>query len=301
MTVRTVGAAAARALLLLAAVSLPVFAATALLPADAAEHRTGGRADAVRLAELRAELGLDRPVWERYLTWAGGMLRGDPGTSLLTGRPVGELVAERLPATLALAGCALAVAIPLALLLAWLIGASRLFAGFAAAVAAVPQVVFAAGLAVVFAGVLGWLPPVSLLPPGGAPPAEVHVLPALALAIPAAAFAAGPLGGAVADASRRPHVRDAVARGVPAGRVALRHVAPFVLAPAVRMLALLTGGLLAATAVVEVLFGYAGLGELLVSSIGTRDAPVVQAVALLAALPVLAGLAVADVLAGDGA
>ncbi|WP_235854314.1 ABC transporter permease [Nonomuraea aridisoli] len=300
---RVVGMALVRALVLLVAVSVLVFCATELLPSDAAQSRTGGRAGAEQLERLRAELGLDVPAWQRHLSWLAGLCRGEAGTSLVTDRPVVQIVAERLPATLTLAGCALAVAVPLTLLLAWLVGtAAPRWRGplstVVTGVAAVPQVVFATGLIVVFAVVLGWLPPVSLLPAAGAPlfDLELLTLPALSLAVPAAAFGAGLLGGAVADTVRRPHVRDAVARGLPRHRVALRHVAPFLLAPAVRVLALTASALVAATAVIEMMFGYAGLGELLVSSIGTRDTPVVQAVAMLAAVVVLAGSAVADVL-----
>ncbi|GAA2625699.1 ABC transporter permease [Actinomadura fulvescens] len=301
MMIRVLVGALVRAAVLLAAVSMLVFGATELLPSDAAENRTGGRATDQQLAGLREDLGLDRPAWERYLGWAAGLLRGDAGRSLTTDRPVSSLLAERLPASLTLAGCGLAVAVPLALVLAGLVGTApprlrRSITVVTTTLAAIPQVVFAAGLVVIFAGVLTWLPPVSLLPPGEPPYTrpELLVLPALALAVPAAAFGAGLLGGAVADTVSRPHVRDAVTRGVPRWRVAVRHVVPFVLAPALRVLALITGGLLAATAVVEVLFGYTGLGELLVSSVGTRDAPVVQAVAMLTASTMLIGLTVAD-------
>lgn len=290
-----------RAVLVLLAVSVVVFLATAALPADAALTRTGGRATAEQLVRLRAELGLDRPVWWRYLDWLGGLLTGDLGTSLVADRSVGELVALRLPATLALAGTAAVIAVPAMGVLAWLAGGAgrrsgALTSGLLVVATAVPQIVVAAGLVAVFAGLLGWLPAVSFVPVTGtvfAQP-ELLVLPALALAVPAAAFGAVLLGGAVADAVRRPHVLDARLRGVAPVRVATRHVLPFLLAPAIRVLALVCGGLIAAGAVVESMFGYAGLGELLVSAVSTRDIPVVQAVAMIAAAIPVAGLAVAD-------
>ena len=299
MIVRTVLMATARAVLVLLVVSLTVFVATDLLPSDAALARTSGRAGAEQLAALRVELGLDRPVWRRYLSWLGGLLGGDGGVSLVTGRPVTDLVGRRLPATLALTGSALVLMVPLTLLLAWLVGRRPACSGALVGVAAVPQVVFAAGLVTVFAGLLRWLPPVSLLPAGATPLDRPHllVLPALSLALPIAAFGAGLLGGAVSDVLRRPHVSDAVLRGVPGWRVATRHVLPFLLAPAVRVLAIGLGALLAGAAVIETMFGYAGLGELLVSSVATRDVPVVAAVAMLAAAVVVAGLALADVVA----
>ncbi|WP_433323789.1 ABC transporter permease [Spirillospora sp. CA-294931] len=302
MTARILGSVA-RAAVVLLLVSVAVFGATELLPSDAADARTGGSATAVGEAELRDRLGLDRPAWRRYTGWLAGLARGDAGASLVTDRPVGRMVAERLPATLTLAGCALAVTAPLMLLLAWAAGTSPRLAALVTGLAAVPQVVLAAGLAAIFSGALAWLPPVSLLPAGGSPleDPEILVLPTLALAVPSAAFGAGLLGGAVADVVRRPHATSAVARGLPPHVVAVRHVLPFLVAPAVRVLAIVTGGLLAAAAVVETLFGYSGLGELLVSSVGTRDVPVVQAVAMLGAAAVLAGLLLADLLGEERA
>jgi peptide/nickel transport system permease protein len=301
---RAVAVAVARSIAVLFAVSVAVFWATELLPSDAAQTRAGGGATAGQLAGLRGRLGLDRPAWERYATWLGRLGRGDAGTSLVTGRPVGDVIAERLPATLALAGCGLAVALPLMLLLAWLAGAAPprlrgLFSALVIGLAAVPQVVFAAGLVALLAGALAWLPPVSLLSAGESPfeRPELLILPTLSLAVPAAAFGAGLLGGAVADTVRRPHVTDAAARGLPPWLVAVRHVTPFLLAPAARVVAMVMGGLLAATALVETMFGYVGMGELLISAVATRDAPVVQAVGMLTAAVVLAGLLAADALA----
>jgi peptide/nickel transport system permease protein len=290
-----------RAPLLLVGVSVLVFAATEALPGDAAAARTAGRADAAQLAELRARTGLDQPAWQRYLDWVDGLAHGDLGVSLLSDRPVSDLVGQRLPATTALTVAALAVTLPTMLALAWLAGGAsrtgRLVSAVVTVVAAVPQVVVAAGLTALFAGTLAWLPPLSLLPVGGVPNPQVLVLPALALALPSAAYGAALLRGTVADTLARPHVRDAHLRGVPRRRIAVHEVGPFLLAPAARIVAVVAGGLVAATALVETLFGYAGLGELLTGAVANRDTPVVQAVAMLAALVVLAGLLVADLVA----
>lgn len=298
---RGVAAAVLRASAVLFAVSVVVFAATDLLPVDAAEARAGGAATEEQLAELRADAGLDAPPHRRYLDWTAALLGGDPGTSLISDRPVAALIGARLPATLTLAGSALLVALPLTLALAWAAGAApprvrRWSAGAVTAVAAIPQVAFAAGLVAVFSAALGWLPPVSLVGAAGAPidTPEILVLPVLALAVPAAAYGGGLLGGAVADALRAPHVGDALLRGVAPWRVAAHHVLPFLLAPALRVLATMAGALLVATAVVETMFGYQGLGELLAGAIAKRDLPVVQAIAMLSAAVVVGGLALAD-------
>ncbi|MGI5159104.1 ABC transporter permease [Microbispora sp. CA-102843] len=297
--------AVARAAVLLTAASALVFAITELLPGDAADALGGGRISAAQLAALRTEQGLDRPAWQRWAVWVWGLLHGDAGRSLLTGRPVADLVGQRLQATLVLMTAALAATVPLILLGCAVVGRRVLRrpgtspGGLAAGLTAIPQVVVAAGLAALLSGVLGWVPPVSLLPAGGNPLIEpaILVLPVLTLALPSAAFAVALLSGAVADALRAPHVADARIRGVPTFRILVRQVVPVLAAPAWRVLAAVVGGLTAGTALVETVFGYAGVGELLVGSVASRDTPVVQLIGVGSGAAVLALLLVADLAA----
>ncbi|MEU7472759.1 ABC transporter permease [Streptomyces sp. NPDC044984] len=303
MILRAAGRAlrpAGRAAALAVAATAVVFTATELLPGDAGELRTAGRASAADVAAERERLGLDRPAALRYLDWLYGLARGDLGRSLAGGRPVATLFAERLPATAVLVAVALAVTVLLtatALTVTYLRGGRG--GSAATGLAAVPQPVYAAVLGAVLAGLLGWLPPVSLLPPGGSPLADPRllVLPALTLAVPSAAFATALLRGALADTLRRPHVADARLRGLPAPLVLHRHVLPFLSAPALQVTALLAGGLVAGTALVETLFGYPGTGQLLVSAVAVRDVPVIQAAALLPAAVLLLGMLLADLAA----
>ncbi|MFI6209016.1 ABC transporter permease [Streptomyces sp. NPDC051041] len=296
MILRAVGRTAA----LTVAATAVVFAATELLPGDAGELRTAGRASAAEIARERDRLGLDRPAVVRYLDWLYGVVRGDLGRSLAGGRPVAALFAERLPATAALVAAALAVTVLLTVTALGIAYLRRGRGGSAATgLAAVPQPVYAAVLGAVLAGLLGWLPAVSLLPPGGSPLADprVLVLPALTLALPSAAFATALLRGALGDALRRPHVTDARLRGLPAPLVLRRHVLSFLYVPALQVTALLAGGLVAGTALVETVFGYPGTGQLLVSAVAVRDVPVVQAAALLPAVVLLLGMLLADLAA----
>ncbi|WP_017583561.1 ABC transporter permease [Nocardiopsis valliformis] len=292
-----------RAALLLALVSAAVFTATELLPGDAADLRASPGADQEQVRHLREDLGLDAEPWRRYLDWIGALLSGDPGTSLVNGRPVTDALAQRLPATLALVAGALAVAAPASLALAWWAGTTRRGRRISTAVltggAAVPMAVTAAALAALFSGALGLVPPVSLLPPGATPwhHPDLLFLPVMSMALPTAFFGASLLAGAVADTVRLPHVADARRRGVPSWQIALVDVLPFLLAPFVRVTAVVAGGLIAAAAVVETLFGYPGVGSLLVSAISSRDLPVVQATAVLAAAVVLLGLLLGDLVA----
>ncbi|MEV8017555.1 ABC transporter permease [Streptomyces sp. NPDC086554] len=288
---------ALRLVLLTVAATAVVFAATALLPGDAGEVRGAGRASEGELADERHRLGLDLPAPVRYLDWLSGAVRGDLGRSLVSGRAVTGRFAERLPATAVLVAFALALTALLttaALTVAFLRGGR----GGAAAtgIAAIPQSVHAAVLGTVFAGILGWLPAVSLLPPGGSPldAPEALVLPAVTLALPSAAYATALLRGTLLDTLRRPHVGDARMRGLPPGLVLLRHVVPFLLVPAARVTALVAGGLMAGTALVETVFGYPGTGSLLVSAVAVRDIPVVQAAALPPIVVLLLCMLVAD-------
>ncbi|MCY7343502.1 MAG: ABC transporter permease [Pseudonocardia sp.] len=296
MSQRSVGALL-RAVALVLVASVAVFAATALLPADAVAVRSGGRVDGEQLAQLRAAAGLDRPIVARYLDWLGGLLTGDPGSSLVSGRPVAELVGQRAPVSVVLVVGALVLAVPLAAALARTRGPA--VGVLVVAGAALPPVVVGVGLAALLSGAWQLVPPVSLLPAGRPPWSrpELLVLPVLTLALPTAAYAGGQLRGTVADVVARPFVRDAVLRGMPPTAVALRYVGPLVAGPALRVLAVSAGSLVAGTTVVETLFGMSGLGELLVAAVRARDVPVVQVVALLAAVVVVAGLLFADLVA----
>lgn len=286
-----------RAVALVLVASVAVFAATALLPADAVAVRSGGRVDGEQLAQLRAAAGLDRPIVARYLDWLGGLLTGDPGSSLVSGRPVAELVGQRAPVSVVLVVGALVLAVPLAAALARTRGPA--VGVLVVAGAALPPVVVGVGLAALLSGAWQLVPPVSLLPAGRPPWSrpELLVLPVLTLALPTAAYAGGQLRGTVADVVARPFVRDAVLRGMPPTAVALRYVGPLVAGPALRVLAVSAGSLVAGTTVVETLFGMSGLGELLVAAVRARDVPVVQVTALLAAVVVVAGLLFADLVA----
>lgn len=303
---RTLAMAALRAAGLLVGASLIVFSATSALPGDAVELRTAGRASEAELERLRVEVGLDRPFPERYATWLAGVLRGRLGSSTVSGRPVSELVGQRLPLSLTLTASALVVTLPAMVGLAWVAarGPAPLRAPAAAATvagAATPLPVVAVVLTALLAGGAGLVPPVSLLRAGS--PAwrqpALLVLPVLSLALPSAAYGAGLLRGAWADAAAAPAVRDAEVRGIPASRVLRHYLAPTLAPVVVRVTALLTGGILAGTAVVETLFGMSGLGDLVVTGIRTRDLPVVQAVAMLTAAVVTSGFLLADLLAGS--
>lgn len=292
-------AALRRAVLTLAAVIAVVFLLTELLPQDAAQVLAGQHADPARVAALRAELGLDRPGWQRFGAWLLGVVRGDLGRSLVDGQPVGPVLWQRF-------GASVLVVVPawiFAVVLGTALALGRAGESAVAAVAGLPDVVLVTGLVVVFATGLGWLPAVSLAPVGGSAwdRPEILVLPVLALALPATSWVARQLRGPVADVDARPFVADARLRGLSPPRIAVRHMLPHLAAPLAQAAAILAGGLLAGTAVVESLLAYPGLGQLLATAVNTRDVPVIQAVALLYGAVLVTATLIADRIAVVGA
>ncbi len=292
----------AAALVTLAAISVVTFAATNVLPGDAASAALGDRATPERLAALRAQLGLDEPAPRRYLDWVGGLLHGDLGRSLQSQRPVGAVLAGRLPNTLALAVLAFAATCLIGLVVGLVAGAregrrgDRLLSGATLAVVSLPEFVTATALVVVFAFGLGLLPPTSLLLPGASPWSDpsILVLPVLALTATSAAYLARVVRGATIDALGQRHVESARLRGVPERRVLLVHVLPAALLPAIQVLGGLCGFLIGGTVVVETVFSYPGLGQSLAGAVAARDTVLVQSLAMLIAAVVLAAYLAAD-------
>lgn len=297
MTIGPVAAVLLRAGAVLTATPVLVYlAVTGLLSGDAATVRTGGRATDAEVAALRASLGLDLPWWQGVLRWLGRAIQGDLGVSALSGLPVATLLAERLPTAAALVGGTMLVAVPLTALLGWFVSTGRWGVTTVTAVAALPIPVVAVLLTAVLAVQLDLVPSVSLVPAGSTLGREPRllVLPALTLGVPTAAYAGVLLGGVAQDIRALPHVEDARVRGLPSALVTAREIGPFLIAPALRVLAVTVGAVFASATVVENIYAIPGVGALLVSSIANRDVPVVLATTTLAALVVLVGLVLAD-------
>lgn len=293
-------------MLLLVAASIVVFGACVALPGDAVEFRTQGRASDQDLAAMRQRAGLDQQLPVQYVQWVTTLVRGNPGTSLVSDRPVATLIAERFDVSVALALLAMGMAVPAMLALAWLAadGPARL-RGVAGAVAVGGAAVPLVAVGVLLAFLVTWASggaggPVVFLA-AGIPVWQqlgLLVLPAVVLGLPTACYGAGVLRGPWADAATHPSVSDARIRGLPSWLVTGRYVLPRIAPVALRTTALLAGGVLGGAAVVETMFGISGLGALLVSAVGSRDLPVVLAVAMLAAAVVVSGFTLADMVAG---
>lgn len=247
-----------------------------------------------QIAATRAALGLDEPAPVRLAGWFAGLLHGDLGTSWSTGRPVAAELAERLPATVRLAvialGLAVVIAVPLALLAVAgrgrvldLLARSLMFAG-----AAVPSFVVATVLleVVVLQWGLG-----NVLADGSW---SAAVLPAVPLAIGAAAVWARVLRTVMVQRVESSYVEVARARGASALRRLLVHVLPGALPALLTAMGMTVGMLLAGAAVVETVFTWPGIGRHLVEAIGARDIPVVQGIVLFGVLAYVVMSTLAD-------
>lgn len=279
-------------LLLIWVVASIVFLAIRLVPGDPAELllSQGGMApDPAAVAELRTQLGLDRPVAIQYLTGLRNLAVGDLGRSLQDGTPVSAEIARRLPRTLELIGAAALLAtlfgIPGGLLAA--VQRDRLFDRAASLVAAlgmaVPVFVIGTLLVLVFAQLLHLVPAGGYVPLATDPWRHLTLLamPALTIALGLTAAVFRMTRAAVLDEQRRDHVRTAWAKGLTRRRVLLRHVLRNALMPVVTVLALHLGTLLGGTVLVEYVFNYPGLSGLLVEAVNARDYPEVQGVVLV--------------------
>jgi peptide/nickel transport system permease protein len=280
------------ALLLVWLVASIVFLAIHLVPGDPAElllSQGGAAPDQASVAQLRDQLGLDRPLAAQYFGSLGGLLRGDLGDSLQDGSPVGAEILRRLPRTLELIGVATLLAllagVPLGVLAAQRRGgiADRATSAVAALGLAVPVFVLGTLMVLLFAQTLHWT-----AAGGYVPLAESPGRHAARVAMPALAIAVGLFGAvfrmtrtSVLDVSWRDHVRTARAKGLRPSRVLTRHVLRNAMMPVVTVVALNLGTLLGGTVLVEYVFNYPGLSGMLVDAVNARDYPAVQGIVLV--------------------
>ncbi|NVZ99496.1 ABC transporter permease [Pseudomonas gingeri] len=286
------------------AVSVIIFLAVGLLPGDIAQAMLGQSATPQTLAAFRTQLGLDQPPLWRFLHWAGHILQGDLGASLANQRPIVELVGTRLGNTLCLAGLAALFSVPLALLLGMLAALyrnswfDRLLNTVALSAVSFPEFFVAYLLILLFSVKLGWLPSLSSLPPDASFGLllERSVLPVVTLSLVVVAQMMRMTRAALINLLASPYIEMARLKGISQGRIIFRHALPNALAPIVNVIALNLAYLVVGVVVVEVVFVYPGLGQLLVDSVAKRDIPVVQACSLIFAATYIVLNTLADVL-----
>lgn len=270
--------------------SLIIFATLRLLPGDVAQVIGGTQASPERIAQLREQLGLNRPLPLQYLDWIGGVLRFDLGDSVLTGTSVASELAQKsevtLPLTLLSLLVALLVAFPLGVFAAYRHGTavSRMVSVAGLVAAAVP-VVWAGLLGmIVFSTWLGWLPSQGFPRGGWEDPLRALrslALPALTIGLIEGAVLFRFVRSAALSAVDADHVRTAMSQGMTRLRALLTRGLPGVGLSIVSILGLQAAALIVGAVVVEQLFGLPGLGSMLVSDVSVRDLPKVQSTLLV--------------------
>jgi len=275
-----------------------VFSLIHLVPGDPVQAMLGESASPQDVAQLRTKLGLDRPLYEQYVSFAAGIVRGDLGTSLRTDQPVTTVILERMPATMELAVAAMVVAIliaiPLGIIAAVRKGTRVDHAAMTLALVGISMPTFWLGplLAIVFSVWLGWFPV------SGRGTMANLVLPAVTLGAPLAAILARMTRASVLEELRELYVLAARARGVSESRAVLAHAFRNSLIPIVTVIGLQFGAVLTGAVITETIFAWPGVGRLLVQSISARDYPAVQGCILLIAVTYVSMNLIIDVLYG---
>jgi peptide/nickel transport system permease protein len=285
-------------------VSILVFSLIHLVKGDPVRLALGTRYSQEAYDALRERNGLDLPLVQQYLTWAGRALTGDLGVSFRSGEPVTALIAERLPATLTLAFAAILVALLIAIPLGTLSALRpRSLTDRAATVVSqigisVPDFWLAIVLILVFAGTLGWLPSGGYVPLTESPGEWLQrlILPTIAVGVVSGSVITRFVRSSVLEAMESEHVRTAQAKGLPGRQVFGWHVLRNALLPLVTVTGVQLAYLLSGVVVVEIVFSWPGLGQLALQAVEARDYPVLQGAVLLFALTFLVINLVVDLL-----
>jgi peptide/nickel transport system permease protein len=292
-------------LLTLFVVSLIIFLGVQLLPGDLAQAILGQSATPETLAAFRRELQLDLPAYERYFNWLAGILQGDLGRSLASRREIADLITARLGNTLFLAGLAAAISVPLALALGILAALYRnTLYDRAVNVVTLTAIsfpeFFVAYILILFLSVqAGIFPSISNVSGdvGFWERTYRTLLPALALTLVVVAHMMRMTRAAIINILASPYIEMANLKGLQRSRIILRHALPNALAPIINVIVINLAYLVVGVVVVEVVFVYPGLGQLLVDSVSKRDVPVVQAASLIFAATYILLNLTADLLA----
>jgi len=256
-----------------------------LIPGDPVRVALGPTASAELVEARREALGLNDPLIVQYIDYFRGVLTGDLGTSIQSGLPVAQTIAQRLPATASLAvlafACAVVVSVPIGVAVAVATRrgrARRLELGFASGsifVSAIPDFLLGVALVSVFGVALGWLPIAGRSGP------ESYILPVIALSLGPAAVLARIVRVEMLSVLEADFVRTARAKRLPPWRIYLSHALPNAVTATLTLAGLLLSSLVVGTVLVENVFAWPGLGSTIVSSIQTKDYPMAQATVLV--------------------
>jgi peptide/nickel transport system permease protein len=286
-------------------VSLLTFIVLTLIPGSGAQQLLGINATEEQVAALEAEMGLDRPPHEQYLTWLQELVTGDLGTSVVSGQSVTSMLGSRLPVTFELVGLAFLLsvlgAIPVAVLSArWPGGLmDRLSMAVSMTGLAVANYVLALLLVVVFAVMLGVLPAIGFVPLSESVTGNLRsmTLPVISIAFPLFCFYTRFLRSDIVEQMlSQDYVDTARAKGIGPWQVVIRHSLRNSSFGLITLIGLNLGTLIGATVIIEQIFALPGIGQLLLQSINARDAVVVQACVLIFAIVAVMANLIVDLL-----
>ncbi len=286
--------------------SIIIFSVTQFLPGDVARIILGQFATDVAVENLREELGLNEPAYRQYLNWAGNFVRGDWGDSLVSRQPVRPIVMQRLGNSAMLAGMALLIYVPLGIIFGIIAALKRdklpdqMIAGVSMAFVGLPE--FVSGLLLIsFLAIgAGWFPANSSITPEATFVQSVPylILPAITVSLASLGYIARMTRSGTIDVLRTDYVRAAELKGLPGWQVLIRHVLRNSLLPTVTVVAMGIGWLIGGLIVTESVYGYPGLGRLLVSAIQRQDLPIIQAVSMIVVVVFSLSNLAADLLYG---
>ncbi len=275
--------------LTLLVISVMIFVGIELLPGDLAQEILGQNATPETVEAFRKELKLDLPPHTRYLAWLGDIFRGDLGNSLANNRPISDLIGWRFANTLFLAVVTAVVAVPVSILLGILAALYRnsFFDRFISMVTlstiSFPEFFVAYILIVLLSVQLIIFPSISNINDSMSFWQKIHAiaLPCLTLTMVVVAHMMRQTRAAIINILSSPFIEMARLKGIDRLRVVVRHAFPNALSPVINVVALNLAYLVAGVVIVEVVFAYPGMGQLLVDSVTKRDIPVVQASGLI--------------------
>ncbi len=276
-------------LVTLIVITLLISLAVEALPGDFAEQRLGQAATPETVAAIRSQLGLDRPILVRYWEWLSGFVQGDMGISLANSRPVADLMATRLGNTLYLAAMSALVAVPLALFLGILAALYReslldkIISTTTLGAISLPEFFIGYILVALFA--VNWqiFPAISSISDSMSAVEKFYssMLPIATLTLVIVAHMMRMTRAAIINLMQSPYIEMANLKGLTRSRIIIHHALPNALSPIINVIVLNLAYLVVGVVVVEVVFIYPGLGQLMVDSVTARDLPIVQACILI--------------------
>jgi peptide/nickel transport system permease protein len=293
------------ALITLVIVSFAVFAATEFLPGDVAQILLGQAATPEAVAGLRQAMGLDEPALLRFVKWLFGLLQGEFGTSYVNRMPVAELISGRLENSLRLAAVATVLTVPIALTLGitaamWHSSTyDRVVSSLTISVISVPEFLVATLAVLVFAVWLRWLPALAYTGEitSFGDMMRAYAMPIITLGFVISAQMIRMTRAAVIETIQTPYVEMALLKGASRSRMVLRHALPNAIGPIANAVALSLSYLVGGVIIVETIFNYPGVAQLMVDAVAHRDLPLIQTCAMLFCVSYLLLITIADLIA----